>query len=504
LKVAHSVLGKPGRSGLYESARNLVAAERRIGIDARIVPLGESIEMKDDRGAPIAGHAFMCDSDVLVSHSGTSAPQLRTGIPVVTVLHGNPEYCHQMDLQKKIEGFYSRYSGVYAHPIHKAFVTFYPQHLPFWELTLPADRLRLINPPCDLDVWKPKQTDYDFHGKGGTINIVSTESWRETKIPFDIIHGFAWWAKKHPGAKLHIYGCWAERLPVAWAVILNALNKRGVLGEVMAWSKHLQDVYAAADMTLCFDRIAANTMRESMACGCPVVSHTGSTYAQAEADTRNPVEYAGAMEQLWDHIQVRGGAEVRANVREVAEQNFDVNKSAAQFVEILEWAASQGKTEFTTKDMWYDGGVHFECKQCGKCCGKSGVVRFDVAEADTIARFFGIELSQFAKEYSLTRYGAIFEMDTRNGCPMLENNKCRIHTIKPAQCKTYPFWPENIESTTKWVMAAEECPGISNDGPLVQTIDIEDKAVAMHRMRAAYVQQRKMAEDMERELVNAT
>ncbi len=49
---------------------------------------------------------------------------------------------------------------------------------------------------------------------------------------------------------------------------------------------------------------------------------------------------------------------------------------------------------------------------------------------------------------------------------------CAIHEVRPNQCRTWPFWTENLRSQAAWERAAERCPGMDS-GPRVDFIQIE-------------------------------
>ena len=49
-------------------------------------------------------------------------------------------------------------------------------------------------------------------------------------------------------------------------------------------------------------------------------------------------------------------------------------------------------------------------------------------------------------------------------CPFLSERRCTIHRIRPSQCRTYPFWPEVLESRGSWEAERRYCEGISDDG----------------------------------------
>lgn len=46
-------------------------------------------------------------------------------------------------------------------------------------------------------------------------------------------------------------------------------------------------------------------------------------------------------------------------------------------------------------------------------------------------------------------------------CVFLESKQCSIHAVKPAQCATYPFWPQALASKADWCAEATRCEGIT-------------------------------------------
>ena len=66
------------------------------------------------------------------------------------------------------------------------------------------------------------------------------------------------------------------------------------------------------------------------------------------------------------------------------------------------------------------------------------------------------------------------EININGNCQFLENKKCSIYTARPMQCRTWPFWKENM-NIKKW---NEElinfCPGIGK-GKLISASMIQKK-----------------------------
>jgi Fe-S-cluster containining protein len=125
------------------------------------------------------------------------------------------------------------------------------------------------------------------------------------------------------------------------------------------------------------------------------------------------------------------------------------------------------------REVWYTQGLRFECTQCGECCsGESGTVEFTFEEAHGMARTLNLSYQAFMERYTI-RHGATWiltEVDSpdRQGydCALLERDdatgltRCLVHKERPAQCRTWPFWPETLKSPRTWRQAGRDCEGI--------------------------------------------
>ena len=124
---------------------------------------------------------------------------------------------------------------------------------------------------------------------------------------------------------------------------------------------------------------------------------------------------------------------------------------------------------------WEKEEVRFKCQEdCFKCCMKPGVVNFDKEDLEDAANFLGIPQSKFKKEFRLKKTQDYWEMDVEEDlpCPFLTPQGCGIHPAKPKQCRTYPFWQENLASKNDWQLTAGFCPGIGT-GPKIPTAAIK-------------------------------
>ena len=46
----------------------------------------------------------------------------------------------------------------------------------------------------------------------------------------------------------------------------------------------------------------------------------------------------------------------------------------------------------------------------------------------------------------------------------LTRRVCGIYPVRPLQCRTWPFWPENLINESAWKRAARGCPGMDRGG----------------------------------------
>ena len=140
----------------------------------------------------------------------------------------------------------------------------------------------------------------------------------------------------------------------------------------------------------------------------------------------------------------------------------------------------------TAPSDWFAAdGLQFTCSQCGNCCsGEPGFVHFTSAEGERMAARLGLDVATFYERHTREQDGAILLREkpspSREGldCALLErdaNGKgvCTVYADRPTQCKTWPFWPENLASRSQWEQAKSStpCAGMDN-GQLHDAVEI--------------------------------
>jgi glycosyltransferase involved in cell wall biosynthesis len=322
VRILHSAVVTPRLCGLYESCRELCEAEIALGHDARIVDPKTAQPYHVDRGAVIA--PSFPEAQVIVNHSGVTAELKATKKPIVHVMHGRPRSSFLLEHKKKT-AVLTYILNIAKDPQFKYFVTFWPEHKPYWDRFAAPHDVRVIPPPVDLVRWNPDgPKGYGFHGHKGTVNIVCADAWREDADPFNVLCAAAVYAKDHMGTKVHIYGLDAERDGIG--AVTQILKDVGALGEVCGRVQGLENVYRAAMMAICPHDIFTRSVREPMACGCPVVS--------TRMGDANDIEWFAA--QIGAVIAL--DTNKRDIVRSSAEEQFDPKKSAKALLNVIEEA----------------------------------------------------------------------------------------------------------------------------------------------------------------------
>jgi Fe-S-cluster containining protein len=125
---------------------------------------------------------------------------------------------------------------------------------------------------------------------------------------------------------------------------------------------------------------------------------------------------------------------------------------------------------------WYHNGLNFKCTGCGQCCtGSPGYVWVNEKEIEAIANHLNISKDEFMKTHVRHVDGKYsLKEKSKYDCIFLKDNRCTIYSVRPTQCKTFPWWPANLQSPERWQGAAKSCEGITPDAPLVHFPEIDE------------------------------
>jgi Fe-S-cluster containining protein len=128
----------------------------------------------------------------------------------------------------------------------------------------------------------------------------------------------------------------------------------------------------------------------------------------------------------------------------------------------------------SSRERWWHEGVRFACQGSGRCCvsrGAYGYVYLTLEDRRRLAKMLGMPTREFTRRCCAKKDGLFHLRDSGPECRFLEDNRCSVYEGRPTQCRTWPFWPENM-GVRAWTAIAAFCPGVGR-GPTVQRIEIE-------------------------------
>ena len=113
----------------------------------------------------------------------------------------------------------------------------------------------------------------------------------------------------------------------------------------------------------------------------------------------------------------------------------------------------------------YNQGIRFKCQGSSNCCvsrGEYGFVYLSNKDIQRLCHFTKLKKIDFIKTYCDRTDGFTHLKEELNNdnCIFLKNKKCSIYKARPTQCRTWPFWNENLNAK-KWNNEISKfCPGI--------------------------------------------
>ena len=127
-----------------------------------------------------------------------------------------------------------------------------------------------------------------------------------------------------------------------------------------------------------------------------------------------------------------------------------------------------------SKAARWSEGVRFACQGSGRCCvsrGGYGYVYLTLEDRRRLAKQLGIPTGRFTRTWCTRKDGLWHLKDSGPDCVFLEGTRCGVYEARPTQCRTWPFWPENM-TPRRWTAIAAFCPGVGK-GKVVAGADIE-------------------------------
>ena len=344
MRVAHWSSWGPGISGMYHTTKDLVLAERRLGIEAELLALHAPAGGLRDGDFEAAPYAFADVADVYVLHARIEPPYYGDGTPTVFLMHGHPLYSWQVEAYRTEEGNANPWTTTLFYlsdleHVHR-FVTLWPSQLPYWDVLLgPGQRERLRCVSRGVDLSKRFVPDGERAALRGRPALLIADSWRLFK---DVLAPLFACARVHQldhDALVTLVGT-----PPAGSVVGQALRStiqgselHRAVAEVHEVRHDIERYYRAADILVTSVRGDSRVVLEALACGCDVVCQSADSGLKGlhEADFRSPETIANTIMDVWED-RYKGGEDRRRAIAAAVRDAVDVGRMAEGMVAIYE------------------------------------------------------------------------------------------------------------------------------------------------------------------------
>ena len=99
----------------------------------------------------------------------------------------------------------------------------------------------------------------------------------------------------------------------------------------------------------------------------------------------------------------------------------------------------------------YNEGIRFKCQGSSNCCvsrGEYGFVYLSNKDVQRLSLFTKLKKNDFINIYcdKTDGFTHLKEKFKNGNCIFLKNKKCTIYKARPTQCRTWPFWNENLNA----------------------------------------------------------
>lgn len=353
LRITHWCLWGPRRSGMYETVRELIAAENQIeGVLAGMCAVPAEGTSKRETARYLQGgmtdinHPEMRTqdwgwaykfADVHVIHY-TFDKRLGKLKPKVFMAHGTPEAVLEGSLKDKDPGNSLLSGAEWINKFEGTIVTSQRGKM-FWGAFDPTggSKMHVVNKGIDLAWWQKSGTIRDLPGEP---SVLYGEVWRGIKHPALLFYAMDELYKRNDQARLNAWSLTVKRN--LWTAFIGQADFWKFMGQdnipgVVDYPEHY---YSRGDVLVSpvtygdVSRVA----QEAMACGCPVVSWDtdphGENYPYKMAKGFDIMDMADKIEEAYNEVLDDKEA-VAKKCRKIAETYWDINEEARSIVQIL-------------------------------------------------------------------------------------------------------------------------------------------------------------------------
>lgn len=340
MRIAHWSLFAPAQSGMYETTKDLILAQREAGIECEMIDMHSLNVSQRDGAFSTATAKYANLADLYVLHSRIEQPFYGDGTPIVFVMHGHPLYTWQSEIYQLEPGNPTPWStslGYFEDFEHvKRCVTFWEDQLGYWQVLdgpRAASRVRYV--PRGIVFGDRYRPDGEKALLSGVPALVICDSFRLFKDSLAIWFGAAIFARKYPEARLHLFAMPDAGNPIGDAIrrVVSSSEIRNCLGQLGGLQRQVEKVFRGADILLSTVRGESRIVMEAAACGCDVI--TQSAPNTQEADFRSPDAIAETIERVWLERQAEGAGR-REHIYAQTVQAYDITRTVEGMKAIYE------------------------------------------------------------------------------------------------------------------------------------------------------------------------
>ena len=130
------------------------------------------------------------------------------------------------------------------------------------------------------------------------------------------------------------------------------------------------------------------------------------------------------------------------------------------------------------KKINYKEGIKFQCQSSGNCCVSResyGYVYLSTNDLKRFAKYFNLSIKDFKSKYCQITDGFIHlseKSELKGNCIFLKEKKCSVYKSRPTQCRTWPFWNDNMNAKVWNKDISINCPGVGK-GKIVKQKEID-------------------------------
>jgi Fe-S-cluster containining protein len=109
-----------------------------------------------------------------------------------------------------------------------------------------------------------------------------------------------------------------------------------------------------------------------------------------------------------------------------------------------------------------DANPVFQCRQCGDCCAGRGGIYVQPREVEDMAALLEMPVAEFRRRFvEASPLGPRLTVADGVCVFLMPGNLCRVHPVKPAICRRWPFLPALLAHPDELEHAKTACPGIN-------------------------------------------